>query len=111
MAKSLSMISLTISKKVNFLLVVLDYFFTFIIGTNAKPHCKKLENVLQRQNCLSNDINKTHDKETSKRAIGSDLVTNSTNSPSTTGDPLVVLFSEKGRCHFCRLLCPDIQVH
>ena len=24
---------------------------------------------------------------------------------------LVVLFSEKGRCHFCRLLCPDAQVH
>ena len=24
---------------------------------------------------------------------------------------LVVLFSEKGRCHFCRLLCPDVQVN
>jgi len=22
---------------------------------------------------------------------------------------LTVLFSEKGRCHFCRLLCPDVE--
>ena len=25
-------------------------------------------------------------------------------------EPLVVLFSEKGRCHFCRLLCPNVKV-
>ena len=25
------------------------------------------------------------------------------------GGNLTVLFSEKGRCHFCRLLCPDVQ--
>ena len=26
-------------------------------------------------------------------------------------EPLVVLFSEKGRCHFCRLLCPNVKVN
>ena len=25
------------------------------------------------------------------------------------GSNLTVLFSEKGRCHFCRLLCPDVD--
>ena len=86
-------------------------FFVYLLGTNAKTHCKKLENVLQRQSCLSNnDVNKTNDKETSKRTTGSDMTSISTISPSTPADPLVVLFSEKGRCHFCRLLCPDIQV-
>ena len=32
----------------------------------------------------------------------------SSTAAAASGNNLVVLFSEKGRCHFCRLLCPDV---
>ena len=58
---------------------------------------------------LPNDVNKSNDKEVSKQT-GSRVSQTSPSVSSTAVEPLVVLFSEKGRCHFCRLLCPDIQV-
>ena len=67
----------------------------------------KTQNINLKQ--LPNDANKSNDKEVSKQT-GSSVSQTSANVSSTAVEPLVVLFSEKGRCHFCRLLCPDIQV-
>ena len=53
-----------------------------------------------------------HANKESPKTIESKLGTSPSNiSNIAPAEPLVVLFSEKGRCHFCRLLCPNVKVN
>ena len=46
---------------------------------------------------------------TGSKAKGSAAAVGVAASTGSGGSNLTVLFSEKGRCHFCRLLCPDVD--
>ena len=61
----------------------------------------------------SNSISDTqHGNKESPKTIESKLGTSPDNIINIAPtEPLVVLFSEKGRCHFCRLLCPNVKVN
>ena len=90
---------------------ILTYFliwtYAYYISVTFSGAKSKTQNINLKQ--LPNDANKSNDKGVSKET-GSSVSQTSPSVSSIAVEPLVVLFSEKGRCHFCRLLCPDIQV-
>ena len=86
-------------------------YFVYNIQSNEYTSSNILGINYRKPTLPSSLLNNPQTCKESQNVVSINDVTDSdTSSNVSLVDQLVVLFSEKGRCHFCRLLCPDVQV-